>query len=131
MGLLKSWRNRRERARIEALKLLPPGESLFEARRGSMISRRQDTRSVPVARREPMTFAYSNRSLLLIYGKRVITAKLRALGPVMYEPRGIIEFQLNGRETTVIRWRDANKPALLPAMRRFVIVCEQYRKGQG
>jgi hypothetical protein len=131
MGLLKSWRNRRERARIEALKLLPPGESLFEARRGSMISRRQDTRSVPVARREPMTFAYSNRSLLLIYGKRVITAKLRALGPVMYEPRGIIEFQLNGRETTVIRWRDASKPALLPAMRRFVIVCEQYRKGQG
>jgi hypothetical protein len=131
MGLLKSWRNRREKARIEALKLLPPGESLIEARRGSMISRRQDTRSVPVARREPMTFAYSNRSLLLIYGKRVITAKLRALGPVMYEPRGIIEFQLHGREITVIRWRDANKPALLPAMRRFVIVCDQYRKGQG
>ena len=131
MGLLKSWRNRRERARIEALKLLPPGESLIEARRGSMISRRQDTRSVPVARRQPMTFAYSNRSLLLIYGKRAITAKLRALGPVMYEPGGIIEFQLHGREITVIRWRDANKPALLPAMRRFVIVCEQYRKGQG
>jgi len=78
-----------------------------------------------------MTFAYSSRSLLLIYGKRAITAKLRALGPVMYEPRGIIEFQLHGREITVIRWRDANKPALLPAMRRFVIVREQYRKGQG
>jgi hypothetical protein len=131
MGLLKSWRNRRERARIETLKLLPPGESLIEARRGSMIARMQGTRSVPVARREPMTFAYSSRSLLLVYGKRTIIAKLRALGPVMYQPPGIIEFQLHGREITVIRWRDANKPALLPAMRRFVIVREQYRAGQG
>jgi len=131
LGLLKSWRNRRERARIQALKLLPPGESLIEARRGSMISRRQGTRPVPVIRKEPMTFAYSSGSLLLVYGKRAITAKLRALGPVMYEPPGIIELQLHGRETTVIRWKDANKPALLPAMRRFVIVREQYRKSQG
>lgn len=131
MGLLKSWRNRQERARIGALKLLPPGEPIIEARRGSMISRRQGTRSVPVARREPMTFAYSSRSLLLVYGKRAITAKLRALGPIMYEPPGIIEFQLRGREITVIRWRDANRPALLPAMRRFATVHDRYRNAQG
>jgi hypothetical protein len=131
IGLLKSRRNRREKARIEALKLLPPGESIIEARQGSMISRRQGPKSEPVTRREPMTFAYSSRSLLLLHGKRVIIAKLRALGPIMYEPPAIIEFQLRGREITTIRWRDANKLALLPAMRRFAIVYEQYRKGVG
>ncbi len=78
-----------------------------------------------------MTFAYSSRSLLLVYGKRAITAKLRALGPIMYEPPGIIEFQLHGREITVIRWRDADRPALLPAMRRFAIVRDRYRNGRG
>lgn len=75
-----------------------------------------------------MTFAYSGRSLLLVYEKKVIIAKLTAVGPIMFEPPAIIQFQLHGREITTIRWRDANKPALLPAMRRFAVVHEQYCK---
>ena len=128
IGILKSRRNIREKARVEALKLLPSGECIIEARQGSMISRRKGLKSEEATRKEPMTFAYSGRSLLLVYGKKVIIAKLTAVGPIMFEPPAIIQFQLHGREITTIRWRDANKPALLPAMRRFAVVHEQYCK---